>query len=230
MSNLRKFTADLHIHSCLSPCADLLMGPENIIKKALEKKLNMIAITDHNSADNCKAFIDFAKNYDICIIPGMEVTTKEEVHIIALFPSLDDAILFQGIVYQHLKGKNDPSTFGFQPIINEKEEVLGFNDHLLIGATDLTLDDTVRRIHSIGGIAISAHIDKEIFSVVAQLGFIPDGIGFDALEISSNFNKNPFDVFPEYSHYTFIKSSDAHFPEDIGKSFTTFYLNLPNFV
>jgi len=170
---LREFKADFHIHTCLSPCAELEMSPLAIIQQAKIKELDIIGICDHNSAENISALKQAADKYDICLLPGMEVTSIEEVHILALFDEIASALQLQEIIYANLPGENDEDTFGMQVIVNIRGEVLGFNKKLLIGASNLTVDEAVRTIHSLNGLAIAAHIDRDSFSLISQLGFVP---------------------------------------------------------
>ncbi len=182
---LKVYNCDLHVHTCLSPCAELDMHPMALVQKAIEAKLDMIAICDHNSSANVPYVIKAAKTSKLKILPGMEITTSEEVHLLAIFDSLSNLTLLQNIIDQHLAGVNDENLFGVQAVVNEIGEVEGINNQLLIGATDLSLDTMVSYIHQFEGLAIAAHIDRESFSVLSQLGFIDDQADFDALEITS---------------------------------------------
>ena len=164
-----------------------------------------------------------ARPMNIGILPGMEVTSQEEVHVLALFDDIETALELQEYIYKNLPGENDPDAFGMQVIVNEKEEVLGFNEKLLIGATTIPLDDVIRSIHSLGGIAIASHIDREAFSIIGQLGFIPEDLELDALEISPRVTYEDAKTAYPYN-YPITCSSDAHYPDDIGKTFTSFLL------
>ncbi|MEA3222682.1 MAG: PHP domain-containing protein [Thermodesulfobacteriota bacterium] len=221
----RIFNCDLHIHTCLSPCADLDMYPRVLVEKSLEKGLDIIAICDHNSSENVQYVIKAAQGKKLIVLPGMEVTTKEEVHILALFDRLDELLLLQEIVYNALPGKNDENLFGCQAIVNEADEVEGLSERLLIGATTLSLKEWEEKVHTLGGLAIAAHIDRQSFSVISQLGFIPEDIKFDALEISTRLEIDEArKEYPQLLSYPFLKSSDAHFLNDIGSASTRFYL------
>lgn len=220
---LRAFKADLHVHTCLSPCTELDMSPSGILSAAKRGEIDILAICDHNSSENSLAVMNAAKKMDITIIPGMEVTSQEEVHILGLFDDIENALQLQENVYENLPGENDTEAFGMQVIVNEKEEVLGFNEKLLIGATTIPLEEIIHLIHSFHGIAIASHIDREAFSIIGQLGFIPDNLELDALEIS------PRVTFEEAKtiytgNYPITCFSDAHYPDDIGKGFTSFLL------
>jgi predicted metal-dependent phosphoesterase TrpH len=206
------------------------MHPMALVQKALEANLDMIAICDHNSSANVPYVINAAKTCKLKILPGMEITTSEEVHLLAIFDSLSNLILLQKIIDQHLPGENDEERFGVQAIVNENGEVEGINNQLLIGATDLSLDTLIGYIHQFDGLAIAAHIDRESFSVLSQLGFIDDNAGFDALEIThlTGFDQARI-KYQELCKYSFVVSSDSHFIKDLGQSFTRIYLQEPTF-
>ena len=217
---LKVYNCDLHIHTCLSPCAELDMHPSAIKRKAMQKQLDMIAICDHNASANVR-YVMAAPPDTLTIIPGMEITTLEEVHLLALFESLETLLKLQDVIDQHLFGQNDEKRFGVQAIVNEQGEVEGLNEQLLIGATDLSIDILVDTIHRLGGLAIPAHIDRESFSVLSQLGFVNRDAGFDALEISKRTGIQQGRLrYSELAQYPFLTSSDAHFIEDIGQSVT----------
>jgi PHP family Zn ribbon phosphoesterase len=220
---LRRFKADLHVHTCLSPCTELDMSPMRILTAAKKKEIDVIGICDHNSSENSLAVMNAAKKMNINVFPGMEVTSQEEVHVLALFDEIENALKLQEHVYENLPGKNDEDAFGMQVIVNEKEEVLGLNNKLLIGATTIPLKKIIQTIHSLNGIAIASHIDRESFSIISQLGFIPDNLELDALEISPAITRE--EAKKRYSNdYPITYSSDAHYPDDIGKAFTSFLL------
>jgi PHP family Zn ribbon phosphoesterase len=226
---LRVFKADLHIHTCLSPCAELSLGPRAIVRKAARQGLDVIGICDHNSSENVPAVVDAARdtNAQLKVLPGMEVTSKEEVHILALFDSLDRAWRLQEIVYERLPGENDVEAFGPQVVVNADHDVLGFNKRLLAGATEMSVEQVVDSIHNLDGLAVASHVDREAFGIIAQLGFIPAELPLDALEVSRHLSLAEVRCrFPQYSHYTFVRFSDAHNLEDIGTTSTSFLLNV----
>lgn len=220
---MRSFLADLHVHTCLSPCADLDMHPANLVAAALKAGLELIAITDHNSAENVSYVRRAAAGKPLSVLGGMEICSREEVHLLALFD--DDAALaaLQTYVYEHLAGVNDPDRFGLQVVANELGEVEGFNEHLLIGATDLSLEQLVARVHELGGLSIAAHIDRAAFGILSQLGFIPAELELDAVELSW---RAPADQ-PCFGRPA-VHSSDAHYPVDLGRATTTFILDEPS--
>lgn len=218
---MRVLHADLHIHTCLSPCAEREMSPSHIVRLSKERGLDVIAICDHNSAENVAAVRTAARPIGLAVIGGMEITSQEEVHVLGLFPEDGSLAAAQDVVYEHLAGDNDPNMFGEQIVMNEQGEVIRSNHRLLIGATDLTLEDVVQTIHELGGLAIASHVDRPSFSVMSQLGFIPQGLGLDAVESCSD----RVSASPEGP--PMISSSDAHRPEQIGTRCTRFLIDDP---
>jgi PHP family Zn ribbon phosphoesterase len=226
-----EFIADLHIHTCLSPCAELSMTPRGIVGKAASLGINIIAVCDHNSAENVSVTRDLALKKGILVIPGMEINTSEEVHVLGLFRDIEDVFKMQEFIYENLQpGANDEDTFGMQVMVNEVDEVLGFNKRLLIGATNLSVDKVVDLIHSVNGLAVASHIDRDGYGIIGRLGFIPEELRFDALEISRRIN---FDEakkkFASYRYLPWISSSDAHKLEDIGKRTTSLFMHHSTF-
>jgi len=227
---LRVVAADLHIHTCLSPCGDLDMTPTKIVRQALQKNLAMIAVTDHNSAENTSAVIAAARGTDLFVVPGIEVTTSEEAHIVALFDKAESALSMQVLIYDSLQaGENDEDVFGIQVVANEFDEIEDINKRLLIGATGLSVAEVVEAIHNRQGLAIAAHVDRESYSLLSQLGFIPQNLDLDAIEISRHMNLSDARArFKEYERFPFITSSDAHFPDEIGVHSTRFQIARPD--
>jgi 3',5'-nucleoside bisphosphate phosphatase len=226
---IRAFRCDLHVHTCLSPCAGLDMYPSAVVGRALAEKLDVIAVCDHNASENVPYVIRAAQGHKLVVLPGMEITSREEVHLLSLFDSMEGLGRLQEIVNSHLPGQNDENRFGCQAIVNELDEVEGFNDRLLIGATELALADLVRHIHDLGGIAVASHIDRESFSVISQLGFVDPDIPLDALEVSRRTGlAEARKRYPELAGYPFLTSSDAHRCDEIGKGYTAFLLEEPS--
>ena len=227
---MRRYHADLHIHTCLSPCGELEMSPMRIVKEAVDKGIDVIAICDHNSAENVTAVMEASRGTDLIVLPAMEVTSKEEVHICGLFHRPEDATAMQALVYEHLDGENDEAVFGLQVVADSDDIVLSFNKKLLIGATDLSLENIVQAIHGQNGLAIAAHIDREGFGILGQLGFIPADLALDALEVSSRMSLNEARYnFVEYRDYPFLRSSDAHMLNDIGSARTPLLMEMASF-
>lgn len=226
----RVYRCNLHMHTCLSPCAELDMYPSSIVKESVVQGLDVIAICDHNSSENVQYVIKAASGTGLVVIPGMELCTREEVHLVAIFENLEELASLQEAVYDQLDGTNDEDAFGIQAVVNEAGEVEGFNEHLLIGATGISLNRAVDLVHSLGGLVIASHIDRTAFGLVGQLGFVPLDVPFDALEVSAGLGiSQARQRYPELRGYAFVTSSDAHFVGDIGRASTRMYLESPSF-
>ncbi|MCX8128504.1 MAG: PHP domain-containing protein [Clostridia bacterium] len=207
-----KVAIDLHIHSALSPCSDNDMTPNNIVNMASLKGLDIIAVTDHNSMENYSAIAKCAENANILAVPGMELETREEVHLICLFPGKVAAFRMQEYIYELLpKIDNRSEVFGQQIMMNEYDEIVGYHKNMLITAVNIGLDDACRLVKELGGVAIPAHIDRNSYSVISNLGLIPQHLDFKFIEISKSCNLE--ELLEKYSYlnrYNFIRSSDAH--------------------
>ena len=226
---MKAFKGDLHIHTCLSPCADLEMSPLAIVDRSIKKGLDIIAICDHNSAENAGAVVKAGAKRGLHVLPGMEINSMEEVHVLAIFNSENQAGIMQDIIYNHLEGKNSPDIFGEQIVVNEYDQIEGYNDRMLLGATRLKLNDIVQKVHEIGGLSIASHVDRPSYSVISQLGFIPSDLKLDALEISYNTKIKSFiNSIPDIDELPILTSSDAHFPNDIGRVYTSFFIEIPS--
>jgi len=222
---MRVWRADLHVHTCLSPCADLSMAPRTIVAAALERGLDAIGVADHNSAGNIPAVVGAARQTRLAVLPAMEITSREEVHILAIFGDLEAARAMQEVVYQRLPGENQPEIFGLQVLVNEDHDVLGFEPRLLAGATEMSVSEIVRRVHALGGLAIAAHADREAFGLLGHLGFVPPDLALDAVELSPHMPAAEFRKrWPECAALAVVRSSDAHWPEQIGACTTSFRL------
>ncbi len=201
-----RIAVDLHIHSVLSPCADSDMTPNNIINMALLKGLDAIAITDHNSCDNVEAAMKVAGDR-LIIVPGMEVQTREEVHLLCYFSNMDKLLAFDVQVRRNFIGiLNNPELFGKQQIMNEWDEVIGERREMLISSIDMSIDEVVEEVRRNSGVVVPAHVNRSSYSIISQLGFIPPELGFRMLEISQN---NGY-LAPEYLKMPHFYSSDAH--------------------
>jgi predicted metal-dependent phosphoesterase TrpH len=189
---LKVHRMDLHIHTCLSPCGDNRMVPPTIVGRALRTGLSAIAVCDHNAASNVRPVRTAGAEAGLEVIAGMEVTTAEEIHLLSLFDGEMETDEFADLVAAHLPGATDPDAFG---------------------------DQIVEEIHRLDGLAIASHVDKQAFSLLSQLGFVPTDLGLDAVELSSHAGRR--DRYP-LRGLPVVRCSDAHFPEEIGKAYTSF--------
>lgn len=224
---MKKYRADLHIHTVLSPCGDLEMSPVNIVQKAKERSLNILGISDHNSTLHAPLIKKLAAKEGILVLMGAEVTTKEEVHCLCFFEDEEKLNVFQLYLNEHMSSiQNDPDKFGHQVVVNEEEEIVKEIDCLLISAINQSIEQVEQKVHELKGLFIPAHINKSVNSLLAQLGFLPLDLKVDALEISQHITKEEFLKKNKYlSKYNFITSSDAHYIDNIGEVCTEFYLN-----
>jgi PHP family Zn ribbon phosphoesterase len=214
-----KFAVDLHLHTALSPCGDADMTPNNIVNMALLKGLDMIAITDHNSCANVEAVIDAGRNKGLMVIPGIEVQSKEEVHLICLFKKLEKALAFGGLIYDSLPNiPNNEELFGRQLIMDALDHITGQVEKLLLSSSSYSINEIFELVNKHEGICIPAHVDRPGYSIISNLGFIPPDLKVDIVEFSKKasfeavFNKMPF--LKSYKH---VISSDAHYLWDISE-------------
>ncbi len=183
---MNRYYYDLHIHSCLSPCADDDMTPADIAGMAALKGLNLVALTDHNSCRNCPAFFEACDGYGIVPVPGMELTTAEDIHLVALFPTLEQAMAFDGEVYPRiLPIINRPEVFGNQWVVDAEDRILSTEERLLINATDLDVSSAISLVRHYDGIVYPAHIDRPSNGMVAILGSVPKDYGFSCVEFNN---------------------------------------------
>ena len=213
---------DLHIHTLLSPCGSLEMSPARIVAEAKAKGLDIIGITDHNTTRQCREVARIGREQGITVFCGAEVTTKEEAHCLAFFGNFEDLDTFQLFLDEHLPGiKNDPDKFGDQVWVDKDEMIAGEEERLLISGLDADIEQIEKKVHELNGIFIPAHIDRPMYSILSQLGFIPPDLHFDALEITDAGRRG--EVIKTYSlpdDTVFITSSDAHYPHQIGTRYT----------
>ncbi|MTI55153.1 MAG: PHP domain-containing protein [Geosporobacter ferrireducens] len=210
---------DLHIHTALSPCGDKDMTPNNIINMSVIKGLNVIAITDHNSIDNCRACIRVGEKNGILVIPAMELQTKEEIHLLCLFKNLSMLENFHEIILGKLgTQENLPDFFGRQLIFDEQDCIVGENHRLLITSAAITLEEAVEKISNLGGIAVPAHINKGAYSIITNLGFIPEHLPINTIELTKKTDIQSFQTkHPNLKNYNIIQDSDAHYLWEISE-------------
>lgn len=213
-----KLYYDLHIHSALSPCGDEDMTPNNIVNMARLKGLDVIAVTDHNTCKNAEAVMKCAEGSGVLVLPGMEIESMEEVHLVALFPSIDVAMKFDELVSNHLPDiKNKPDIFGEQILYDEEDNVKGYVENLLITATDMPVEDIVKEVRNLGGVVFPSHIDKDSYSILSNLGFIPENIEFTAVEIKDTGKTEKIVETHKLENHIILHNSDAHFLWDISE-------------
>ncbi len=225
------YKGDLHIHTVLSACADLEMTPKNIIDEAKKKGLSIIGITDHNSTYHAKLTRDIGAKNGIYVLMGVEVTTKEDVHCLAFFETDEQLDKFQIFISNHLpKIKNRPEIFGYQPVLDINENIVRMEEYLLNVALTANINSIEKRVHDLNGIFIPAHIDKLRNGLISHLGFVPENLKYDALEITRHTTAKNFKIKnPELNNKTIIQNSDAHFLTDIGCIFNNFSVTFPDF-
>ena len=228
---MKFFRADLHIHTVLSPCGDLDMSPANIVSEAARKGLDIIGITDHNTTRHCSLTSRLAAKKGIFVMQGAEVTTKEEVHCLAFFENTDALNTFQVFLDNNLPDiPNHREIFGDQIQIDENEIIIYEEQKLLTNAISKGINEVEVMVHSLNGIFIPAHIDRRKNSIYSQLGFLPEDLKAEALEISRVSAVEDFrQEHPEINRYTLIKCSDAHFPDNIGVAFTEYFIEMASF-
>lgn len=202
-------TADLHNHSCLSPCGSLENSPRNLCRRARERGIRMLGLTDHNSAANCPAFALTCAREGLIPVFGTETTTREELHMLSLFPTAEEALCWAEWVYERLPDyRHDPELLGDQVVVDEDENILRFEERYLVPAIEASLEEIAEETLRRGGLIIPAHIDRATTSITSQLGFLPDQ-RFSALEVT----RLPVEI--ETRGHTLICDSDAHFLDDV---------------
>lgn len=224
---MSRFYYDLHIHSCLSPCADNDMTPGNIAGMATLAGLDIAALTDHNSVANCPAFFSAAAAYGIVPIAGMELTTAEDIHVVCLFETLDGAISFDRLIEpRRIKIDNRPDIFGEQIIIGDDDEPKDYVKHLLINAVSVGIDEVPGLVTSCGGVCYPAHVDRSSNGIIAVLGTFPDINEFLCAEYHDEANIEKYkSLHPALKSRKSIVSSDAHRLCDIRDAESCFELD-----
>lgn len=214
---MKIFRAELHVHTVLSPCAELEMQPPLIVREAIERGIDILAITDHNATANILSVIKAAHGTSLTILPGMEVQTVEEVHGLCLFDTMEQAEQWQKIVSAALPPlKNNAEYFGDQILVDENGDFVAREEQLLLTSANLTLENAWKMVTELGGLFIPAHIDRKANGLLPILGLIPPDIPFDCLEISRNLALNSAtSIYPQIASYPLIQGGDAHILENI---------------
>lgn len=216
---MNRYYYDLHVHSCLSPCGDDDMTPNNIAGMAAIKGLQIVALTDHNTTKNCRAFYAAARRNGIIPIAGMEMTTAEDVHLVCLFPTLEAAEAFDAAYQQYrVLYKNRPDIFGEQPILDENDEKIGEEENLLLNASTLSIDDAYALLAEYGAVVFPAHIDRDENGIIAALGWLPETPHFACVEFRDNANIENYTKMYNLDGKLILTDSDAHYLWDINEA------------
>lgn len=217
---MHDYFCDLHIHSCLSPCGDDDMTPANIAGMGIINGLGIMALTDHNTSKNCPAFFKAAKAHGLIPVAGMELTTSEDIHMVCLFRTLEDAMEFDRFVEsRRIEFPNDPDIFGHQYIMDEADNILGEEPDLLINAADISLEEAFEEVIKRGGVAYPAHIDRQSNGIIAVLGTFPPEPHFTAYELNDGNSDGEYrERFPMIKPLSRAVSSDAHYLWDISEA------------
>lgn len=193
------------------------MIPPLIVRTTLERGINLLAITDHNASANVEAVIKAAQGRALTVLPGMEVQTREEVHMLCLFDTLEQLADWQQQVDAHLPDlENNAELFGEQFVVDETGAFVRRERRLLLASARMTLKEAATRVHALGGLAIPAHIDRKAFSLIANLGLVPEGVPFAALEITRHITSaQARQRFPQVGDFPLMQSGDAHRLDEI---------------
>lgn len=214
---MQKYYYDLHLHSCLSPCGDMDMTPNNIVNMAKLLGLDVIALTDHNTCLNCEAAMKVGEEVGVLVIPGMELTTSEDIHAVCLFPSLERALAFSRYVDEnriHIRNKTE--IYGRQVIMNEEDEEIGEIEDLLLPGSFIGMYDAYQKAKEFGGICYPAHIDRDSLSILSVLGEIDPYCGFKTAELADIGRLDELrKLHPILNEMNIITCSDAHYLENM---------------
>ena len=201
---------DLHLHSCLSPCGENEMTPNNIVGMAGILEVPVIAVSDHNSARNLPAVCRLGMEQGILVVPAIEINTAEEVHVLSLFPDVASALDMGEELYAALPAvNNQPDIFGDQLVMDENDRVVDQVEKLLINAVSFSIEAVFEKVRQRGGVPIPAHVDKSAYSVLSSLGFLPPELNAYTIEVSPSGVQKGF-VLPGEGKHLAISDSDAH--------------------
>lgn len=219
--------ADLHIHSCLSPCGDNDMTPNNIVNMAKLLGYDMIALTDHNSCLNCESVMAVGKKNGLTVVPGMELCTSEEIHCVCLFEKLEKALDFSDFIHRSMPDiDNRPEIYGEQRIMDENDCLKGYETRLLHLASSVSVDELAKLVRSYGGACFPAHLDRSSYSLLSVMGFIYPELDFTAAEFTPEAKVESFyESNPLLREMKIFRNSDAHYLENMIEPVQT--LDLP---
>jgi 3',5'-nucleoside bisphosphate phosphatase len=228
---LKTYRADLHVHTVLSPCAAIEMIPPLIVQEVLSQGIHLIAITDHNATANIISVQKAAAGTDLIVLPGMEVQTREEVHSLCIFDTIEQAEAWQEMVDANLPNiENNPDFFGEQFIVDETGDFIRREDRLLLNSINLSIDEAAQKVTELGGLFIPAHVNRKAFGLIANLGLVPENKNIKALEISRHIKTAAaYAEYPQIKGYPLIQNGDVHFiHEFLGSSY--YSLETPNLI
>jgi len=210
---LKKYLAELHVHTVLSPCAGVEMIPPLIVQQAIGQGINLIAITDHNASENVGSVIKAAEGKNLTVLPGMELQTVEEVHVICLFDTIEQVTQLQQVVDHHLPDiPNNIEYFGEQFVVDHTGEFIQRKEQLLIASTNLSFEQAEQSVHNLGGLFIPAHVNRQAFGLIYHLGFVPPDAKVDALELSRHISPaEALKKFPQIDGFPLIQNGDVHY-------------------
>lgn len=217
---MKEYTYDFHIHSCLSPCGDNDMTPNNLVGMAAVMGLDIIAITDHNTCKNAPAVLAVAEEAGILALPGMELCTAEEAHVVCLFETLEGAMEFDRYIYDTMPHvRNKPEIFGEQRVLDAEDRLVGALDDLLLVSSFVAVDDVKRLAEEYGGTAFPAHVDRDSYSVLAALGSIPPEGGYTVAEVTREADLEALLAqHPELRGMGVVRDSDSHYLDTLAGS------------
>ena len=214
---MKKILCDFHVHSILSPCAEIEMTPHHIMLRASEAGIGAVAITDHNASGNIQAALDLAAKYEVAVLPGMEVETIEEAHIVVLFDTLEQMTSWQEYIDANREPRlNNAERFGAQFVVDAEDNLIREEEKMLLGAGKLTAEEVIAACHKLGGICWAAHIDRPAYSLLKQLGFLGEDLALDAVEISRNAlpELQTQSLKPLVHNLPYLTNSDGHTMHD----------------
>lgn len=208
---------DLHLHSCLSPCGDNEMTPYNLVNTAKIFGYDIIALTDHNTVKNCRAAVCAGKDAKITVVPGMELCTSEEIHVVCLFPTVEKAEDFGAYIYENIpKIKNRPQIFGEQLVMDSADNVLESEELLLTTASFVSIDFVPELVGKFGGACFPAHIDRNSYSIISALGTFGEELNVRAFELTPNADEKEYlEKYPATKGKLILRNSDSHYLENM---------------
>ena len=203
-------TYDLHMHSCLSPCGADDMTPNNLVNMAALAGLQVIAVADHNTTRNVPAAMAVGREAGVLVVPAMELTTKEDIHVLCLLPDPDTAEDFRKYVYERLpQRKNRPKAFGYQYVMDENDEIIEEETQILNFGSSIGVYETKALLEQYHGLAVPAHIDRASYSLTGVMGNVDKDLGFQVYETAIDCDRQA--LMERYGFRGgFISNSDAH--------------------